>query len=52
MINDSDEQSADEDGSNLFDIAEDDCSSDTDAMSIEDLNIGDAEVDDEADVED
>lgn len=52
MIDDSDEQSADEDGSDLFDIAEDDCGSDTDATSIEDLDIGDAEVDDEADVED
>ena len=35
MIDDSDEQSAGEDGSDLFDIAEDDCGSDTDATSIE-----------------
>ena len=52
VIDDSDDQSADGDGSDLFDIAEDDCGSDTDATSIEDLDISDAEVDDEADVKD
>lgn len=51
-IDDSDGQSADEDCSDIFDIAEDEYGSDTDATSIEDLHIDDADVDDEADVED
>jgi hypothetical protein len=52
IIDDSDKRSADKDGSDLFEIAEDDYGSDTDAISIEDLDIGNAEVNDEANVED
>jgi hypothetical protein len=49
---DSDVPSADEDGSDVFDIADDDCGSDTDATSIDDLEIDDADIDGEADIED
>lgn len=51
-IDDSDVSSADEDGSDAFDIDEDKSGSDTDATSIEDPDPDDADVDDEADVED
>jgi hypothetical protein len=52
MVDDSDEPSADEDGSDVFGIAKDEPGSDTDATSIEDPDIDDVDVDDEADVED
>jgi hypothetical protein len=48
----SEKLSADEHGSDLFDITEDKCGSDTDATSIEGPDISDANVDDEADVKD
>ena len=51
-IDDSDRQSADEDSSDIFDIAKDEYSSDTDTTSIEDLYIDDVDVDDKADIKD
>jgi hypothetical protein len=51
-IDDSDVSSADEDGSHVLDIVEEESGSDIDATSIEDPDIDDADVDDEADVED
>jgi hypothetical protein len=51
-IDDSDVSSADEDGSDVFDIVKDESGSDTDATSIDDPDIDNADVDDKADVED
>jgi hypothetical protein len=51
-INDSDVPSADEDGSDIFDIVKDEGGSDTDATSFEDPDIDDVDVDKEADIED
>jgi hypothetical protein len=51
-INDSDVPSADEDGSDIFDIVKDEGGSDTDVTSFEDPDIDDVDVDKEADIED
>jgi hypothetical protein len=51
-VNDSDVPSADEDGSDIFDIVKDEGGSDTDVTSFEDPDIDDVDVDKEADIED
>jgi hypothetical protein len=49
---DDSEDSSPEDDNDLFNVDDNECDSDTDATNIEDLDIGDVDVDAEIDVED